>query len=80
MSKPSHENFRFRAAPYYHRSAARGAFLWPWEDLRQIWVRFVRGLALIMSATSRLLGGYRSLILTSFKVSKVRKELSVTKE
>ena len=47
--------FLFRAAPYNHRSAARGAFLRPWEDLRRIWVRFGGGLALIMSGTSRRL-------------------------
>ena len=35
--------FLFRAAPYNHRSAARGAFLRPWEDLRRIWVRFAGG-------------------------------------
>ena len=47
--------FLFRAAPYNHRSATRGAFLRPWEDLRRIWVRFAGGLTLIMSATSRWL-------------------------
>ena len=55
VSLPSSEYFLFRAAPYNHRSAARGAFLRPWEDLRRIWVRFAGGLALIMSATSHRL-------------------------